>query len=106
MFGKCSVNAHLVHIEQMLAHGTVERGGVTETGPWRRRGEGRVARGGSDGGERGPRGPVARPRASSLPVIIRGAAPEILTRHSSGEYSLCVAYSSMCVVIVFFIGSH
>ncbi len=59
MFGKCSVNAHLVHIEQMLAHGTVERGGVTETGPWRRRGEGRVARGGSDGGERGPRGPVA-----------------------------------------------
>ena len=54
----------------------------------------------------GRRGPVARPRASSLPVIIRGAAPEILTRHSSGEYSLCVAYSSMCVVLVFFIGSH
>ena len=49
---------------------------------------------------------MARPRASSLPVIIRGAAPEILTRHSSGEYSLCVAYSSMCVVLVFVIGSH
>ncbi len=108
MFGKCSVNVHLVNIEQMLVHGTVERGGVTETGPPHGDGgeRGGVARGGSDGGERGPRGPVARPRASSLPVIIRGAAPEILTRHSSGEYSLCVAYSSMCVVLAFFMGSH
>ncbi len=42
MFGKCSVNVHLVNIEQMLVHGTVERGGVTETGPPH-----------GDGGERG-----------------------------------------------------
>ena len=72
MFGKCSVNAHLVHIEQMLAHGTVERGGVTETGPWRRRGEERVARRLGRWGEGAAR-PGGRPTgAPSLPSYSRG----------------------------------
>ena len=91
----------------MLVCETVERGpylrgpAVRRGGTLRQWGEGRVARGGSDGGERGgaARWLVPGPPPFLLP---RGAAPKILTGHSSGEYSLCVAYSSMCVVIVFY----
>ena len=83
----------------MLVCETVERGpylrgpAVRRGGTLRQWGEGRVARGGSDRA----RWPVLGPPPFLLP---RGVAPKILTGHSSGEHSLCVAYSSMCVVLV------